>query len=255
MTVSNTLQAAQPQGAAQQGAAKRLARIAGLLYLVLALVGPVALIVVPNSILVPGDAAATANNLRASETLFRIGIASAAVVFLTEVALTAVLYVLFAPVSKTLALVAAYARLAMTVVQGVNLLNYFLALLLLGGAGYLAAFEPAQVEALGLVFINAYGYVAHIWGAFFGLHLLALGYLVYKSGFFPRLLGILLLAGGVGYLASSFGNYLFPQYEALLTQVVTILSLPGELGFTLWLLVKGLDAEAWEGRAAEPARV
>jgi hypothetical protein len=103
---------------------------------------------------------------------------SDSVVFLIEVVLVVILYVLLKPVSKTLSLVAAFSRLAMAIVQGMNLLNYFAVLLLLSGADYLAVFEPGQLHALVLLFLNAHESVALIWGLFFGLHLLVLGYLV-----------------------------------------------------------------------------
>ena len=136
-----------------------------------------------------------------------------AVVFLSEIVLIAMLYTLLKPVSKTLSLAAAFARLAMAVMQGMNLLNYCFVLLLVSGAGYLTVFEPDQLHALVLLFLNAYEYVALIWAMFFALHLLVLGYFVYKSGYFPRILGIMLVVASFGYLIDSFGTVLLPQYD------------------------------------------
>jgi hypothetical protein len=152
---------------------------------------------------VPGDATATADNIRASGWLLHLGIASDTLIFLTEIVVTALLYVLLRPVSRTLSLVAAFARLAMGVVMGINLLPYFIALLLVSGAGYLTVFEPDQSDALALLFLNAHQDVVYFWQLFFGLHLAVLGYLIFKSGYFPRILGILMIIGSLGYLVDS----------------------------------------------------
>lgn len=230
---------------------ERTARVAGLLYLIIAICAGFSFGYMRSTLIVPGDAAATVSNLMASEWLFRLGIVSDAVVFLAEIVLIALLYALLRPVSKTLSLAAAFARLAMTIMQGMNLLNYFFVLLLLSGAGYLTVFEPDQLQALVLLFLNAYEYVALIWGTFFGLHTLLLGYLVYKSGYFPRILGVLLVFASIGYLTDSFGNFLWPQYDALYASAVVVLALLGELPFTFWLLIKGVNVEQWEKRALE----
>src|SRR5215218_1739636 len=179
------------------------ARIAGLLLLIVAVLGPFSLLCVPSTLFVPGDASATADNIRASEGLFRLGIVSDSLIFLIEVVLTALLYVLLRPVSRTLSLGAAFARLAMAVIQGINLLPYFIALLLLSGAGCLTAFKPDQLDALALLSLNAHQYGVYIWQLFFALHLFALGYLIFNSGYFPRILGVLVVVGSLGYLADS----------------------------------------------------
>jgi hypothetical protein len=226
------------------------ARVAGLLYLIIFVAAPFSFFFVRSTVIVPGDATATANNIMASEWLFRLGIVSDSVVFLTEIVLVALLYVLLKPVSRTLALVMMSSRLAMAVMQGINLLNYFVVLILLSGAGYLTVFQPDQLHALVLLFLNAYEYVALIWGTFFGLHLLVLGYLLFKSGYFPRILGVLLVFASLGYLIDSFGNFLLPQYEEIFASVVVVLALLGELPFTLWLLLKGVSVQKWHERVA-----
>ena len=132
------------------------ARLAGLLYLIVTIGGIFSFFYVRSRLIVPGDAAATASNIMASEWLFRMAIVSDAVVFLSEVVLIALLYALLKPVSKTLSLTAVFARLAMAVLQGINLLNYFVVLLLLSGASYLTVFETNQLHALALLFLNAY---------------------------------------------------------------------------------------------------
>ena len=217
---------------------KKTARVAGFLYLILAPFAAFPLFYVSSSLIVPGDAATTANNIMASEGLFRSGIASDSVVFLIEIVLVAMLYVLLKPVSKTLSLVAAFSRLAMAVIQGINLLNKFIALLLLSGAGYLTVFEPDQLHALVLLFLNAHEYGGLIWGTFFGLHLFFLGYLVYKSGYIPRILGVLLVFASLCYLTQSFGNILLPKYKEIFA-TIGFLSII-ETAFPLWLLIKGV---------------
>ena len=223
---------------------KKTARIAGILILIISPFAIFSMMYVPSNLIVPGDATTTANNIMASEGLFRLGIVSDSVVFLIEIVIVVMLYVLLKTVSKTLSLVAAFSRLAMTIVQGVNLLNHLFPLLLLGGADYLTVFEPDQLYAFVLLFLNAHEYVAYIWGAFFGLHCLFLGYLLFKSGYFPRVLGtvlgILLIFGSLGYLIDSLGNFLFSNFNATVSMVFLIPGTIGELILTFWLLLKGI---------------
>lgn len=229
---------------------KRTARIAGALYLLIFLLSPFAFLYSPSAIVVPGDAAATAANVLASETVFRLGMVAESLVFLIEVILAAVLFKLLSPVNQTLALAASLSRFGEAVVQAVNLLTSVMALLLVGGAGYLAVFEPQQLQAMALLFLDAKESVVLVWGLFFGLHLVLTGYLVYKSGYFPRLIGALLALAGVGYFIESFGTFIAPEYAATLTTIVMFLAVPGELIFMIWLLWKGVDEEAYADRAA-----
>jgi hypothetical protein len=206
-----------------------------------------------TSVVVPGDPAATVGNLMVSESMFRLGMVAETLIILIEIVVSAILYVLLRPVSRPLSLASALARFAQAILQAVNLFTAVPALLLLGGAGYLAAFEPDQLNALVLLFMDVNAFVIIIWGVLFGFHLLLLGYLVYRSGFWPRLLGILLIVGGIGYLLQSYGHLLAPQFDNILATVVIVLSVPGELAFTVWLLWKGVDVEQWEKRASTSA--
>jgi hypothetical protein len=171
--------------------------------------------------------------------------------FLIEIVLSVLLYILIRPVSKTLSLVVAFSRLAMTIIQGINLLNSFFALLLLSGAGYLTVFEPAQLNALVLLFLNAHQSVVLIWGLSFGLHLFVLGYLVYKSGYIPKIVGIFLVVASLCYLIQSFGKILLPNYEETFA-LIGFLSIV-EIALPLWLLIKGVNTVQWEKRALENA--
>lgn len=223
---------------------KRTARVAGVLYLMIFLVFPLATLG-RSTIFVAGDAAATAENLVANDSLLRWGIVGESVVFLIEVVLAALLYVILRPVSRSISLAAALARVGEAVIQAANLLFSFLAVLLVGGAGYLAVLEPAQLDALALLALDANELMILVWGLFFALHLALLGWLVYKSGFFPRILGVLLALAGTGYFVESFGKILTPDLGDLLSTVVLVLAIPGELVFALWLVIKRVDEEKW----------
>ena len=226
------------------------ARIVGVLYLVIFFLGPFAFFMGRTGVVVPGDPAATVGNLMVSESMFRLGMVAETLIILIEIVVSAILYVLLRPVSRPLSLASALARFAQAILQAVNLFTAVPALLLLGGAGYLAAFEPDQLNALVLLFMDVNAFVIIIWGVLFGFHLLLLGYLVYRSGFWPRLLGILLIVGGIGYLLQSYGHLLAPQFDDILETVVIVLSVPGELAFAVWLLWKSVDVEQWEERAS-----
>jgi hypothetical protein len=230
---------------------QKTARVAGILTLLIVVLAPFSMIYIPTTLVVPGDAATTANNIMASEGLFRLGMAIDSIIFLIEIVLTVLLYILLKPVNKTLSLMAAFSRLAMTVIQGINLLNYFFVLLLLSGAGYLTVFAPDQLDTLALLFLNAHADAILIWGLFFSLHLFLYGYLVYKSGYIPRLIGVLLIIASLSYLIQGFGNILFPQYKGVFTSIGFLSSI--EIALPLWLLIKGVNVEQWQKRVSESA--
>lgn len=222
------------------------AKITAVLILVMAVIAPFSILYIPATLVVPGDAATTAQNIMASEGLFRLGLVGDSLVFLIELAVTVLLYRLLKPVSKTLSLIAAFSRLSMVVIQGINLLNHFVVLLLLSGATYLAVFAPNQLQALVLLFLNAHAMVVLIWGLFFGLHLLVSGYLVYKSGYISKIPGVLLIIAGFCYLIQSFGLILLPQNSALFTSIGSLSLI--EVALPLWLLIKGINVDQWNKR-------
>ena len=154
---------------------KRLARAVGVLYLAIFLIAPFPYLIGRASLVVPGDAAATAANITASTGAFRTGLAAESLVFLIEIAVSAMLFVILRPVSVPVALAATFARLAEAVIQAANLLTGIGVVLVLGGAGYLAAFGSDQLDALAMLFldINAFGIL--LWGMLFGFHLVLLG--------------------------------------------------------------------------------
>jgi len=230
---------------------RRLTRIAGVLYLAIFIVYPLSTSV-RGSLVVPGDATATAENIRASEGLFRLGMAGEASIFLIEIGLAAVLYVMFRPVSRAGSFAAALARVAEGVVMAAgNVFTSIATLVALGGAGYLAVYSADQLDGLGLFFQEANDSIILVWGLFFALSLTITGWLVYRSGFIPKLPGVLLALAGLGYFVQSFGVLIAPGLAGPLEIVVMVLAIPGELVFALWLLIKGVDADAWSRRAAQ----
>lgn len=229
-----------------------LARTAGLLYLVIFLMAPFAEFAVREGLMVANDPSATAANIRGSEGLFRAGFLSDLVVFVIEIAQAAILYVLFAPVSRPVALVMSFARLAQATILGLNLLNMYTGLQVLTSPEFGAAFGGAQVEALAFIFLRAQSFGYELGLMFFALHLFALGYLVYRSEFLPRFLGVLLVVSGIGYVANSFAVFIVPDMADATATAVIVAALIGELPLTLWLLIKGVNADRWEERASAP---
>lgn len=219
---------------------RNTARFAGLLYLILIIVGIFAQGYVREQLLVSGDATATVQNIIASEGLFRLSIAGDLLMILCDIALGAIFYLLLRPVNHTLALLAAFFRLAQAATLGLNLLNLFITLQLTNGAGYLTGFVPEQLQALALLFFEAHGIGYDIALVFFGVYLLLQGYLMNKSSYFPRFLGTLLLIAGLSYLLNSF-SFLYPNYAPLIGQLMIGPTVLAELVLTLWLLIKGIN--------------
>ena len=221
---------------------KSYARIAGLLYLVIAVFGMFAIGYVPSVIIEAGDATTTANNLLANMGLFQMGIFGDVVVLLTEVVLTVMLYVMFKPVSSTLSLVAAWSRLAMVLVMAVNLLINIMPIVLLSGSEYLSVFELAELQAVAMLFIEAHQLGIYVWQLFFGMHLVALGYMIIKSDLFPRILGWMMFVGSFGYSIQGLANVMHIENAVLTYAIIGLLTVVtiGELAFAFWLLIKGI---------------
>lgn len=213
------------------------ARVAGFLYLFF-----IATLIfgrsVRSKLIISGDAVATANNIKASEGLFRLGFMSdmlSAVLFLL---VAWALYVLLSPVNKNLALLFLLLNLSGVAVQCINMLNQLAALLLLRDADYLKVFPADQLQNLGLFFLNLHTNGFMIAQVFYGAWLFPLGYLVFKSGFLPGILGILLIIDCVGVLIAFFQFFLFPEYKVI-TYPGLVVSFIAEISLGLWLLIKG----------------
>jgi hypothetical protein len=221
---------------------QRMAKIAAGLYLLITVLAIFTHFYVPGELIVAGDASKTANNIAANQSLFRGGIFSELIVLLSEVVLSLILYVIFKPVSKTLSLIAAVSRLAMTIIHGFNVLNNIFALVLLSGAAYLSAFDPNELNALVMLFLNGYTYGFGLGIVFLGLHAILLGYLIYVSGYFPKILGVLFVLASLGYFIDSFSLLLLPNYIPGQIFIALPIAL-AELAFPLWLLFKGINFE------------
>ena len=228
------------------------ARLAGILYIIITVAAIIAHFVVPDQLIIAGDAAATAENIATSESMFRFGmIGGELVILISEVILSIVLYVLLRPVNKTLSLIAAVSRLVMTAIHGLNLLNYYVILQVLNGADIASTFSPDQVNALVALFLDMHSYGFSIGIAFLVPHVLVLGYLIFTSGYFPRVLGILFMFAGVGYLIDVTGHLLISDYTTTPGAIAAVIAI-AEIAFPVWLLVKGVKIADWQQRNLVP---
>jgi hypothetical protein len=234
-----------PARSTSQSDPRLYARWAGALALVVVVLSLFSMMYVPATLFVPGDATATAQKIITSEWLFRLAILSDLSICLIEVVLITLLYALFKPVNPLISLMAAFARLAMAVVQGVNVAGSVAVLLILGGAASSNAFTAEQSNALAQLILNSHEQVVHVWEVFFALHCLLLGHLIFRSGLVPKILGPMMVIAALGCLVNSLGNLSYPESKATLASVVAVTAFFGELPFFLWLLIKAVNADAW----------
>jgi hypothetical protein len=218
---------------------KKTARMAGLLYLIF-MVTLILSSVIRSKLIVFGNAAATAHQIMVSEWLFRIGFISELVSAVFFILAAWALYRLLKPVNKYLALLFVLLNLGGVAIECINMLNLLAALLLLSGADYLKVFQIDQLQALAMFFLNLYTNGFIICQIFYGVWLFPLGYLVFKSGFLPKILGVLLMMDCFGVLIWFFQFFLFPGYE-LITYPGLAISFVAELSLSLWLLIKGVQ--------------
>lgn len=222
---------------------KRDARIAGLIYLALTLVAPFRLVYIPSALFVHGDAAATAHNIAAHESLFRLGIFSDVLTGAISLFLTFTLYHLFKGVDRKLAGLMFVLGFMDTPLYLFNVLNDVAALLLAQGGDWLASFDAHQREALASLFLRMHGQMISCAEIFWGLWLFPLAVLVIRSRFLPRFLGYWLVLNGLAYLALCVSGVLFPAYEDTVSSVAFPLQL-GEVVFVLWLVIVGARPRA-----------
>jgi hypothetical protein len=226
----------------------KIARTAGFLYLLLVPFGFFGGEYI-QSITVPGNAVATVSNIMAQPLLFRLSILSALVTPIVTASVAFFLYKLFKSVNKNQATLMVIFTLAATPIAMLNELNHFAVLLLLNGTDYLKVFSVDQLYSQVMFFLELRHYGAFIAAIFWGLWLLPMGYLVFKSGFLPRIIGVLLIIAGLGYIIDSAALFLLPDLHLDFSQFTFI----GELLMLLWLLIKGVNVEKWEKRALESA--
>ena len=224
------------------------ARIGGVLYLIIIVIGFCSELFVRDKLEVSGDVTATANNIMASESVWRISIAGELILLVCAVALTLILYVLLRPVNKHLALLAVFFNIVEFPIEAVSKLCLFAALFLSGNADYLKAFEPHQLHALVKISLKVHDYGFGIDLVFFGCACLVYGYLLFRSTYFPSTLGVLMAIAGLSYLVNSFTLILAPAYAGRIFLVLA-LALIGELSLCLWLIVKGVDVPKWNEKA------
>jgi hypothetical protein len=226
----------------------RTARIAGILYVIIIVSGIFAQFFVRSSLILPGDAGQTASAVMGSESLFRLGIAADMVMIFADIGIAIAFFVLLEPVSRALSLLAAFFRLVQATVLGFNLLNLFFGLQLLrGGAGPLAVVAEGERQSLALMFFEMHGTGYAVGLAFFGLSLIVLGYLVMKSGYLPKVLGVLLIVAAGGYLTDTFARIIlndYAAYQAIFDTVVFGPAVLAEVAFALWLLFRGVRTRA-----------
>lgn len=221
------------------GTNKKTARLAGFLWLLMFIFGPIAQIV-RSKIFVSGDMEATANIIITNESLFRLGFASDLIMMVIFLLLPLVLYKLLHTVDKTLSILMVIFVMVSVPINMLNLLNEFASLNVLSGAEYLSVLAAEQIRAQAMLYYDLYLHGYEIANVFFALWLIPLGVLVYKSGFFPKILGILLVAGGCGLFLEVFIHFLLPS----LVLVSTILLIPqtvAEFAFLLWALIRGIN--------------
>lgn len=222
------------------------ARIGGVLYLIIIVLGAVGELFIRGRVVVPGDAMATAANLKAMESLWRFGIASELFLGICTITFSLILYVLLRPVNKDLALLATFFGLVAVAVEVAYSLQLVEALFPLGNAAYLEAFTPDQLYALVSLSLRAHANGFGIALLFFGCFFPIAGYLIFKSGYFPKAIGILYLIPGLSYLTSSFALILAPTFADRYYFVMAGPALIGEASLCLWLLVKGVNVQQWK---------
>ena len=226
----------------------KLARAAGLLYLIVIITGGFAEAFVREGLTVSGNAVATAQNILGSEQMYRYGFVADLVCILCGTFLSIIFYILFKPVNKHLSLLALIFSIVAGAVMAVNLLNQLAPLLLLHNASYQKTFSIDQLQTLSLFFLNlqsqGYGISLFLFAFYFPI----IGYLVYRSNFLPRILGVIYTLAGVGYLMNSLAMFLYPQLLAYLFPYSLLPAFIGEVSMSLWLIAKGVKVPKLENQ-------
>ena len=225
------------------------ARIAGAFYLITIITGVFAEVFVRGALVLRDDAAATATNILAHESLYRFGLAADLIMLACYIAVTLLFYDLFKPAGRSLSLLAAFFSLVGIAVLAVNSLNHAAPLVFLGSARYLSAFETTQLQAFALMSLRMHARGYSISGVFFGVYCVLIGCLVFRSSFLPRALGVLMAIGGLTFLTDSFAIFLLPTLAARLPDIGMLGGI-AELSLSLWLTVMGVNVPKWEERAS-----
>ena len=220
----------------------KTARLAGILYLMLIIGGIISLAYIPSQLIVRESASKTFENITNSEFLFRLGIVISVITFLIYIVLPLALYKLLQEVNKVYAKLMVIFVLVSVPISFVNMLNKFSVLTLINKTDYLDKLGVSELQTQVMFHIDKYNNGIEISQIFWGLWLFPFGYLVYKSSFLPKILGILLMASCFGYLITFFGGFLYPDfYKTTISDIVGYLAPLGEFGICLWLLIMGTN--------------
>jgi hypothetical protein len=226
--------------------ARLVARVGGVLYLIIIAIGGLGEAVVRGSIVVPGNAAATAANLASMEWLWRLGVAGEIVLLTCASALAVILYVLLRPVSRDLALMAVLFNLVCIAIEGVAAVSLAGALLPVTNVIYANAFTADQLSVMAMLSIRSHTTGFGIALIFFGVECVIIGYLISRSSYMPKAIGVLMEIAGACYVINSFALLLSPPLSSRLFPAILLPSLVAELSLALWLLVKGVKVEKWD---------
>lgn len=229
---------------------QRYARVAGVLFLISLVAGGFGEAYAPSKIMVAGDAAATVANITNLNFVYRLGFAAFLVESLCDITLVLIFYALLRPVSRELSLLAAFFGLVGTAVFAVGELFYFAPPLLLGSATQFHGFSTEQLNALVLLSLRFYSYAGMATTAYYGMSWLVRAHLIFKSGYLPKFLGVLMGIAGAGFVLRNFLLILAPSYASTL---LLVLMLPAGLILTFWLLIKGVDVSKWNARMTPAA--
>lgn len=220
-------------------------RILAVLYLFLIAAGIVAQVFISDRLVVRGDAAGTAANILANESLYRLGFTIFMLEMVAQVAVSVMFYDLLRPVNPSVARLSAILGVTGSGIKTLARLFYYGPLILLSGASYLSAIPAAQLETLSLLFLRINSQGAAIALIFFGFETLLRGWLLFRSGFLPRFLGVLSMIGGIGWL-----TYLWPPLGSQVFTGVALFAIAGVVATAGWLFIRGVDVGRWKARAA-----
>jgi len=225
------------------------ARVAGVLYLVIIVIGLLSETLIRGRLVVDGDPQATAQHIAGAQFLWRLGVAGEDLLLICAVVLTLIWYVLLRPVNKTLTQLAICFAFMSLAVESVGALHLHAVLTPLLGGAYLAAVDPALLNLIAYQSVIAHAHAFGLALIFFGVEIVIVGHLIRRSGYFPKAVGTLMQLAGLCYLINSFSMILAPPLQDRLFPFILLPSLVGEATFCLWLLIKGIDVQAWERRA------
>ena len=225
------------------------ARLAGVLYLIVIVGGIFAEMGVRGRLIVHGDAALTAHNIMQHELLYRMGFAVEAFYLLCNVPINLLLYDLFSIVHRRTAVLMLFFSFVGTAIEGLSLLAHLAPVVLLGKGPYLGAFTEAQLQSAAYLSLTLFEHGFAIALTFFGFFCIALGSLIFRSTFFPRVIGAVLTLQGALYLVNSFASFISPAAGAKVFPFLAASAAGGEVSFCLWLLVVGLNVDRWNEQA------